>query len=238
MGIDFISLALDELERWDSELVNLVREEKINPWDIDIKILTEKYLELILGMRVLDFRIPGKAVITSAVLLRLKSEKLFFEEKERKEREERSGAIDIDITKVPDLHPVRRLVERKITIVELVEALRGAFEVEKRKLLRKKNLRQIGVRITAANIEEVMRDLRVIFDDLFSARESFGFSEILRYKKFEVAFLAVLHMANNGEIDLIQEEWNGPITIRRAEAVQLVKEPAIKEPAEGFTDGR
>jgi len=242
MGIDFISLALDELEKWDSQLVDLVKEEKINPWDIDITILTGRYLERISAMARLDFRIPAKALITSAVLLKLKSEKLFFEEKEKIEREARTvaDALEIDINSVPDLHPVRRIVERKITIVELVDALRSAFEVEKRKLMRRKNLRQIGVKITTANIEEVMRDLRVIFDDLFSARERVFFSEILRYKKFEIAFLAVLQMANNSELDLIQEEWNGPIEIRRAEPALLppVETASVEEPKGGFPDGR
>lgn len=242
MGIDFISLALDELEKWDSQLVELVKEEKINPWDIDITVLTGRYLERISAIVKLDFRVPAKALITSAVLLKLKSEKLFFEEKEKIEREARTvaDALEIDINSVPDLHPVRRIVERKITIVELVDALRSAFEVEKRKLMRRKNLRQIGVKITTANIEEVMRDLRVIFDDLFSARERVFFSEILRYKKFEIAFLAVLQMANNSELDLIQEEWNGPIEIRRAEPSLLppVETASVAEPKGGFPDGR
>ncbi len=242
MGIDFISLALDELEKWDSQLVELVKEEKINPWDIDITILTGRYLERISAIAKLNFRIPAKALITSAALLKLKSEKLFFEEREKIEREARTvaDALEIDINSVPDLHPVRRIVERKITIVELVDALRSAFEVEKRKLMRRKNLRQIGVKITTANIEEVMRDLRVIFDDLFSARERVFFSEILRYKKFEIAFLAILQMANNSELDLVQEEWNGPIEIRRADLAILptVENASVAEPNGGFPDGR
>ncbi|MFH0961736.1 MAG: segregation/condensation protein A [archaeon] len=237
MGIDFIGLALGELEKWDSQLVELVREEKINPWDIDITALTAGYLQRIMAIQALDFRIPGKAVITAAVLLKLKSEKLFFEERERGERASLApSALQIDIESVPDLHPVRRIVERKITIVELVDALRSAFEVEKRKLLRKKNFRQIGVRITTANIDAVMRDLRVIFDDLFHARESIEFAEILRYKKFEIAFLSILHMANNGELDLFQEEWNGSITIRRA-SQQVIVASEIPQPSAGEREG-
>lgn len=239
MGIDFVALALDELGKWDSQLVDLVKEERINPWDIDIIQLTAKYLERISQIEDLDFRIPAKAVITAAVLLKLKSEKLFFEEKERKERDA-SGLpqLNIDLLSVPDLHPVRRIVERKITIVELVDALRLAFEVEKRKLMRKKSLRQIGIRITTVNIEAVMRDLRAVMDDLFYARDEISLTDLLKYShKFEVVFLAILHMANNGELDLDQQEWNGPVSIRRA-AVAAVQAPSAAEPEGGFNDGR
>jgi segregation and condensation protein A len=240
MGIDFIALALTELEKWDSELVDLVRESKINPWDIDITLLTAKYLERIREMDKLDFRIPAKAVITAAVLLKLKSERLEVREIiSQARRGPAASEFNLDILSVPDLHPVRRIVERKITIMELVDALRGAFEVEKRKMLRqKKSMKQIGVRITSIDIEAVMRDLRQILDDLFYARETLDFTDLLKYKEFEVIFLALLYLANHGEIEIEQEEWNGPMKIRRAAALPVVEPPSQKEPEGGFVDGR
>ncbi len=216
IGIDFVELALSELEKWDSQLVELVKESKINPWDIDITVLTSRYLERISAMQRLDFRIPAKALITAAVLLKLKSEKLFAEERVRTEREARAeeSVIPINMLKVPDLFPVRRIVERKITIVELVDALRGAFEVEKRKLLRKKRIGQI-VKIDTTNIERVMQDLRVVLDDLFYARETIELSDLVKYKEFSLLFITILYLAHRGEIDLEQEDWNGPVKIRR-----------------------
>jgi segregation and condensation protein A len=221
MGIDFVELALGELEKWDSQLVELVKESKINPWDIDITILTSRYLERINAMRKLDFRVPAKAVITAAVLLKLKSEKLFAEEKARKEREVTEDVLPMDLLDVPDLFPVRRVVERKITIVELVDALRSAFEVEKRKLMRKKRLGQI-VKIDTTNIARVMQEMRVILDDLFYARETIELSDLVKYKEFSLLFITLLYLAHRGEIDLEQEEWNGPVKIRRAIAIAAV----------------
>ena len=58
----------------------LIEEEHMNPWDIDISLLSQKFLEMLRKLKELDFRISGKMVLASAVLLKMKSDILIDED--------------------------------------------------------------------------------------------------------------------------------------------------------------
>lgn len=214
-GIDVIALALEDVGRWDSQLLELVKEEKIDPWDIDIALLTRKYLEKINGMGKLDFRVPGKAVITAAVLLRMKSDRLLDRQARQAHVREDGGAENAPrYPDVPELMPVRRVVERKITLLELVEALRGAFEVEKKKIQRKRVLGQL-IKISAFDMTQLIDGIKAALSEIFRSRESISLAELPSREEFALLFLALLHLATEGFVVLGQEEWNSEITVAR-----------------------
>lgn len=214
MEIDVIALALEDMGRWDSQLLELVKEEKIDPWDIDIALLTGKYLERINGMASLDFRIPGKAVITAAVLLRMKSERLMERRADEAHVREAGGAGAIKYAAVPELVPVRRVVERKITLLELVEALRGAFEVEKKKIQRKRVLGQL-IKISAFDMTQLIDGIKLALSEIFRDRESVSLAELPSKEEFTLLFLALLHLATEGFLALGQDDWNSEIIVMR-----------------------
>lgn len=210
-GIDVIALALDDIGRWDSQLLELVKDNKINPWDIDIELLTQHYLEKINSLPQFDFRIPGKAVLTLAVLLRMKSERLNIQPPAAREAK---VVAPFGPVVIPELKPIRRAVERKVTLMELVEALRDAFEVEKRKIQRKRLLRQI-VEISRFDMGELLSSIREVLSTLFKTRDKILLTDLLAYEEFAFLFLALLHLANEGTIDMEQAEWNSEIFIIR-----------------------
>lgn len=215
-GIDAISIALEDIGRWDSQLLELVTEEKIDPWAIDIVILTQKYLEKINGMANLDFRIPGKALITAAVLLRMKSQRL-MEKRIQDGGAPQSGAdggLPRDLSAVPELVPVRRVVERKITLLELVEALRGAFEVEKKKMHRKQVLDRL-IKISTFDMSQLIDGIKYALSEIFRNRERISLAELPSREEFSLLFLAILHLATEGFLDIDQVEWNSEITVMR-----------------------
>lgn len=224
MGIDIIALALDDLGRWDAQLLELVRGEKINPWDIDIALLTQKYLEKINSMGKIDFRIPGKAVHTAAILLRIKSEKLLEEEKIRIEEEiakEKGVLPDIII---PDLKPIAVRRERKITVFELVDALREAFEVDKRKMERRKLITQVtNIEFMSERLKGIRRILLKIFEKIQDDRK-IDFVELLKYGDFSLTFYAIIDLANRGFVDLVQDDWNTGIYIVKSPSFGAVME--------------
>ena len=45
---------------WQSMLYELVRTEQMDPWDIDITQLAQKFFDTVQTMREMDFRISGK----------------------------------------------------------------------------------------------------------------------------------------------------------------------------------
>src|SRR3989338_1400050 len=58
---------------WKTILIELVKSEKMDPWNIDIIELSGKYLQKISELGGTDLRIPANAILASAILLKFKS---------------------------------------------------------------------------------------------------------------------------------------------------------------------
>lgn len=218
-GIDYVALAMEDIGRWDSRLVELVRENKIDPWDVDIVLLTAKYLQKIEELSRIDFRIPGKAVLTAATLLRLKSDRIFESVKVIAEVDASAGdGVDYSGIEIPQLRPIRRVVERKITLTELVEALKETFDVERNKLYRRRRITQFRTKRGAFAMEELMDRLQIVLSRMFGERNEVLLTDLLEYDEaFAHLFLGLLHLAGSGFIELKQESWNGDIWVVRTE---------------------
>ena len=65
---------------WQSLLYELVKKEGMNPWDINISLLTKEYIDTIKKLKELDFRISGKVLLAAAILLKMKSNRLLNED--------------------------------------------------------------------------------------------------------------------------------------------------------------
>ena len=62
---------------WQAIIYDLIRTEQLNPWDIDLAILANKYLETIQRLEELEegnFHVSSKVLLAAAILLRMKSE--------------------------------------------------------------------------------------------------------------------------------------------------------------------
>ena len=60
---------------WQSIILDLVKSGELDPWDVDISLLTQRYLETIKKMQESNLFISGKVLLASGILLKLKSEK-------------------------------------------------------------------------------------------------------------------------------------------------------------------
>ena len=65
---------------WQNMLYELVKEEGMNPWDIDVSLLTRRYIEMLKKLKEVNFRVSGKVVLAAAILLKIKSTRLVREE--------------------------------------------------------------------------------------------------------------------------------------------------------------
>ena len=61
---------------WQTIIYDLVKSEQMNPWDIDVSVLSQKYLETIKQLQEHNFFISGKIILDAAILLKIKSIKL------------------------------------------------------------------------------------------------------------------------------------------------------------------
>ncbi|MBI2109725.1 hypothetical protein HYT58_00960 [Candidatus Woesearchaeota archaeon] len=57
---------------WQAIIYDLVKSEQMDPWDIDINILTHRYLETVRGLEEHNFFISGKVILAAAILLKIK----------------------------------------------------------------------------------------------------------------------------------------------------------------------
>ena len=61
-------------------LVDMARRGEIDPWDIDIALATEKFLQYIDSLEKRDLRIPARTLLYASILLRLKSDQMEVQE--------------------------------------------------------------------------------------------------------------------------------------------------------------
>ena len=67
-------LLLDKDEiSWKTIIYDLVKSEEMDPWDIDLTILTKRFIQVIKEMKENDLKIPGKILLAAAVLLKIKA---------------------------------------------------------------------------------------------------------------------------------------------------------------------
>jgi len=220
-----LQLILSDELTWEGLIREIVKKEGMNPWEIDIALLSSKYIEVLKELRKIDFRLSGKFLLAAAILLKFKSEFLFSEEVPKELRELVLSSIDLnflfekqEIEILPKIPPIRK---RSATIDELINALKKAMEVEKRRLERKSIEKNTVRRVVEINIRkmghELYNNICYFFEKL--GRNEIKFSELTPSKERRDiiwTFLPLLFIANRGLVNLRQEEEFGEIYIGRA----------------------
>lgn len=212
-------------------LVNLAKSGEIDPWNIDIVEVTDKFLKQVEELEKMDLRVSGRTLLYAAVLLRMKSNVLV-------EMDEPEDIIDdfnfddsddfsISDYPVPSL-PLRRHSKRPVTLQELLSELKKAEKTEKRRVERTKVVKEER-RVTVMevlsiaheeDIESRVGKMRKLLDGLFEKQKYIKFSELsgaLDRSGQVMAYLAILFLATRKEIWLEQEEIFGEIFIREWE---------------------
>lgn len=162
----FELLVEKEEYNWKTLLKEAIRAEEMNPWDIDISQLTNRYVEMVDAMKKLDFSVSGKVLLASSLLLRMKSNKLVDEdidefdqlisntEESMQQREESEFFSEFDQSlfeeegrnskdksvqgaKITPKTPHPR--ERKVTIDDLASSLEQAMKTKKRNVDKKQS---------------------------------------------------------------------------------------------------
>jgi len=207
-------------------LVNLVREGEINPWNIDIVEITDKFLHHIEELERMDLRISGRTLHYAAILLRMKSNILVEEPViEDDSWIDDSDFFDVDDYPVPK-PPVRRHSKRSVSLDELILELEKAEVVERRKTIRKKARETMELdRPTTEQVLNVAHEediegrvdtMRKTLSSILENRTYIALSELLsgdRSNKL-MTYISLLFLATNKEIWLEQEELFGELYIR------------------------
>lgn len=219
---------------WKSIIYDLVRSEKMNPWDVDISSLTQKYIDMLKKFKELDLKLSGKVLLAAAILLKIKSKKLvgddlsefdkllasadqeqFYDELEQELKKGEQTALESGIIFELE-HKLPQPRKRKVSVFELVKALEKALEVKRRRFDRI---------ITAhVSIPERKFDITIaikgIYDKilgLFSRLKKLTFSDLLTSQKKEdkiYTFIPLIYLANQNKVELKQDVHFGEIEIQ------------------------
>jgi len=216
---------------WQTIILDLVKTQQMNPWDINISQLAELFLERLKLMKETDLMVSGKVLLAAAILLRIKSDKLitddindfdrlmqatdtsednFYDELESQFHGAGMPAESDKFKLVPRTPQPRK---RKVSVYDLVEALNQALEVEERRKIRHERY----VDAPKVNTPEKQTDMSVVIKNVYAQvcsfivkqkKASVKFSELVPSdnKKDKVyTFIPLLHLSNQRKVDLEQE---------------------------------
>ena len=132
---------------WQNIIYELIKTEEMNPWDVDVTLLTQKYLETVKKLQETNFFLSGKVLLASAMLVRIKSTKLLEEDisnfdnilfhqdetfDELDDFVEFKERLKVDVPGLGIKTPQSR--KRRVSVKDLIGALERALEVNKRRI--------------------------------------------------------------------------------------------------------
>lgn len=217
---------------WQTIIYDLVRTEQMDPWDINISLLSDKFIEMLDKLKEMDFKISGKVILAAAILLKMKSKNLVGKDLARLDQlispeegeddffEEFSDAEQkmLDQVESPSLIPrTPQPRKRKVSIYDLVGALQKALDVKRRRVLHSIPSLDVQIPERKINVSEVIRNLYFKIKSYFeSDKGKLTFSQLIPSdsRKDKVStFIPLLHLTNQRRIDIDQKEHFGEIEI-------------------------
>ncbi len=146
----------DPFDRAIALTFELVMEEQLDPWDIDLASFSKMYLNRVKHSEVIDLITAGRIILMAWKVLKLQSDHMVSLLDEKEENEDEWGAIPdwymedegyfytrAVIENGPPLQEkIRRKGERKVTLVELINAFEEARSEIKVNEERRKNRKE------------------------------------------------------------------------------------------------
>ncbi len=221
---------LVEIPEWKSILLDLIKSEKMDPWDIDLVHLAQKYLERIKSMQNNNLYVPANALLACAILLNMKADILrqYFVEEEAQDMDEdlvADFAFLDDYEPLPEpeqssespappqvLPPVR-ITARRVTLEELLAAMERVMKAKKSVPCRPEveidPLEDFMEEMEKNDVEELIEET---YQRILDSLDSEGITTLSRIVDGKDAysivrrFLPVLYLANEGKLNVWQEQ--------------------------------
>ena len=222
---------------WKNIIFGLIETEQMDPWDINISLIAQKFIEQLRMLQEMDFRIGGKVVLASAVLLKLKAERLRDEELTALDNLIKNAEEPIDLglddpgfeepfswgeEGKPQLIPrTPQPRKRKVSVYDLVEALEKALEADARRpdYVAPKTLDTINPPEHHIDISVIIRE---VYDHIYGHyevsknKDHLMFHHIARStdrRDMVMTFIPLLHLENARKVEMQQPDHFGPISV-------------------------
>ena len=201
---------------WKTILIDLVKSEKMNPWEIDLVDLANKYYQKILAMEKTDLKLPANAILASAILLKFKARAIRISSIEELEDDLTKEVSEKEIRfleeNLPELRHGRQLRSGKISLDDLVENITLILDKTKSRgnILREKEIPDFKVVLDNKDIEEQIKNVFSLIKQKTDSRGIARFSQLSKDKSAQETigiFLPVLFLTNQGKINIWQESF-------------------------------
>lgn len=224
---------------WQDIIHNLIKEEQMDPWNINVSKLAEKYIETLEKLKEMDFRLSGKIILAAAFFLKIKSDKLltedlaFFDDLINPQEEEY-----LDILEDPNMNqdlgkPLLKFKtpqprKRKVSVFDLIGALEKALETGYKRSI-KPAVKQ------SYKMPEKKKDISLMINEVYeSVRKTLLKIKAIEFSKLTPSmdredkintFIPLLFLENQRRIELEQEKAFDEIIIKLGKIREELKEP-------------
>ncbi len=228
---------------WKSLIHELVRTEQMDPWDINISLLTKKYIQAVKDLHEHDLKVSGRIVLAAAIMLKIKSshllefgitnldklinqgddlseDELLEELGEEMARERRQRQQFQLIPRNPQPR------SRKVSIHDLVGALQRAMESKKR-ILAKQRPVKYNMPKKGMDIMEVIYDIyhKIVYYTNKEKNSKITFTKLLPPKASKqdkvYTFIPLLHLENQRKVETRQNQPFEEIHVRLMKGKKL-----------------
>ncbi|WP_290902663.1 segregation/condensation protein A [Ferroglobus sp.] len=205
----------------------MAKKGEIDPWNVDVVEVADKFLEELERAKKLDLRVSGRVLLYAAILVRMKSEILTNELLKVEEEEsfeeyfqpefqdfefEEYVVEDIEDEVIKSLIATgsrKKKLRRYTTLKDLIEELKKAEErrrKKKRKVRREKDVREDPLETPhEENVEEWIREAEKIIFDFAKRMEIIPFSKVCG-EDIVRSYVSILHLAFRKKIEIWQEK--------------------------------
>ena len=208
---------------WQEIIYDLINTEQLDPWDVNITLLTDKYMERVRQLEEADFFVSSKVLLAASLLLRIKSEILLskyiksiddilFGKKEEKRSVLERIELEEEIPVLMPKSPMPRF--KKVSLKELMESLGRAINTENRRIKKEITNKQAIIESSFSlpkkkfNIKGKIRELYdKLFANLGKEKKKVSLTEFSGNSREEkvISFTPLLHLEAQKKIWLEQE---------------------------------
>ena len=252
--LDFVSSTIAKMQA-DTDgmdiLLEMVKKNKLDPWNIDIVDLAEKYFEKMIELKQNNLHITGSVILFASRLLRLKSDILEGYDPFPPEIDESQNDIgeitdieeDFNTNNVISLDEVlkrrtsvRLNHKRNVTLDELIKHLKFYQKLDKEQKIKSALTRHVKRRSEYADftpddiidmaqddeIEQNVDMMRNVLTKMFITEEKVEMKELNTLGLDKISvYLTLLFLSARDKIELMQEEFYSDLYIMPPQMVQL-----------------
>lgn len=229
---------------WEQVVYDIIASQGLDPWNLDLNLLSQSFLSYMKKIEELDFRIPAKYIIISSVILRMKSDNMHLLDIPSDNGEagleetgfEPEASHQLNLPKGFNMSLFNaqesRRPAKQIMVADLIFALRKVMSSRQMKELKVAAARQkIQIR-TDSIIERINRVYEKINSMLGRVQQQeVPFSQVVdKWERQSVVqnFLPLIYLENQKRVSCRQEEFFDEIFIKQPNGHDAISQPKEK----------